>query len=136
MYSMESKREKGNALSPLSSLIQSAVEKAKATAETKKRHYTLSLNPEIVEALREKGFKISPLVEHLLAETLIQLSGSDRLQILFQFNPTFRELLKFAKMHESRWEDPQRKEWWDNWFRKIAQEFGVGAEELRKFCQG
>jgi hypothetical protein len=132
----EDKEVKRKSLSSLSPLIQKAVEKSKTVVRTRKKIYSLYLNQDVVEAVREKGFQLSPLVDNLLSEALIELSGPNRLQVLALVNPGFREHVEFARKNMDKWEDPQRKEWWDNWFRETAQQFGVGAEELRKFCQG
>jgi hypothetical protein len=128
---MVDKEVKGNALSPLSSLIQSAVEKTKGTGRTRKKVYALYLNQDVVEALREKGFQISPLVDHLLGETLLQLSGPNRLQVLALVNPKFREHVEFARKHRDEWEKPERRAWWQKWFQETAQEFGVSVEDLK-----
>jgi post-segregation antitoxin (ccd killing protein) len=133
---MEEIKKTGNSLSPLSSFILIAAEKSKSREKTRRKPYCLYLNQDVVEALRDKGFTISLLVDQLLAETLAALEGKSRAEVLFAISPKFREEIAFAAKYRDKWNDPQRRDWWENWFKQTAQEWGITPEELKRLVQG
>jgi post-segregation antitoxin (ccd killing protein) len=122
-------------LSSLSSMLDVAIADLEEEAKPKKKRYNLYLSQDVVEGVRARGFNVSHLVERLLEEVLARVAGPEGHKVHAVLDDHFRECVEFARKHRDKWDDPQHKAWWDNWFRQTAEKYGYTVEQLKQICK-